>query len=54
VEASEQQVGYRKNEGFTKYISERYTARANSSFKITPNFTIGENTLIETEQKQAN
>ncbi|WP_026707118.1 TonB-dependent receptor [Flavobacterium frigidarium] len=36
--------GYRKNEGILlNTFSERYTARANSSFKITPNFTIGEN-----------
>jgi TonB-linked SusC/RagA family outer membrane protein len=36
--------GYRKNEGILlNTFSERYTARANSSFKISPKFTIGEN-----------
>lgn len=36
--------GYRKNEGILlNTFSERYTARANSSFKVTPKFTIGEN-----------
>ena len=35
---------YRKNEGILlNTFGERYTARANSSFKLAPNFTIGEN-----------
>ena len=35
---------YRKNEGILlNTFGSRYTARANSSFKLAPNFTIGEN-----------
>jgi TonB-linked SusC/RagA family outer membrane protein len=35
---------YRKNEGILlNTFGERYTARANSSFKLAPNFTVGEN-----------
>ncbi|MEZ0130512.1 SusC/RagA family TonB-linked outer membrane protein, partial [Flavobacterium sp. LBUM151] len=35
---------YRKNEGILlNTFGERYTARANSSFNLAPNFTIGEN-----------
>ncbi|MEP6931722.1 MAG: SusC/RagA family TonB-linked outer membrane protein, partial [Flavobacterium sp.] len=35
---------YRKNEGILlNTFGSRYTARANSSFKLSPNFTIGEN-----------
>ncbi len=36
--------GYRKNEGILlNTFSERYTAKANSSYKLAPNFTMGEN-----------
>ncbi|WP_281234045.1 TonB-dependent receptor [Flavobacterium gelatinilyticum] len=35
---------YRKNEGILlNTFGERYTVRANSSFKLAPNFTVGEN-----------
>ena len=47
---------YRKNEGILlNTFGSRYTARANSSFKLTPNFTIGENlTYSLTDGQSAN
>ncbi|MEO8534307.1 MAG: SusC/RagA family TonB-linked outer membrane protein [Flavobacterium sp.] len=47
---------YRKNEGILlNTAASRYTARANSSFKLAPNFTIGENlTYSLTDGQSAN
>lgn len=47
---------YRKNEGILlNTFGNRYTARANSSFKLAPNFTIGENlTYSLTDGQSAN
>lgn len=47
---------YRKNEGILlNTFARRYTARANSSFKLAPNFTIGENlTYSLTDGQSAN
>jgi TonB-linked SusC/RagA family outer membrane protein len=45
---------YRKNEGILlNTFGTRYTARANSSFKLAPNFTIGENMSYSLTDGQA-
>jgi TonB-linked SusC/RagA family outer membrane protein len=45
---------YRKNEGILlNTFGSRYTARANSSFKLAPNFTVGENLTYSLTDGQA-